>query len=143
MNYSINNSVPFSAINWNTLEGRPQVQNLGKETRFCEEKDWYADEKCCMDYYSIEHVRDVAYEYGNQNSPEVKFLDQYPCINGLEIDRIAYDIEALPSNKKPSEENSWPSLDCITKPILDGLKAILPKSLMDAMKPYSCEVLRG
>ena len=138
MNYSINNSISFSSINWNTLEGRPQVENLGKETRRCEEKDWYADEKCCMDYYSIEHVRDVAYEYGHGDTPEVKFLDKYPCLNGLELDRFVDQIEAMPSDYQP-KDYSWPGIGCVTKSIFSGLSTMLPESVLKTIRPYLCK----
>jgi hypothetical protein len=95
MSYSISASTSFSSINWNNFENRPPIN---PSMTFCEEKDWYEDVKCCMDSYSIEHVRDVAHEHGLGDTPEVRFLDRYPCVNGLELDYFVDEIEAMPSN---------------------------------------------
>jgi hypothetical protein len=136
MSYSISPSTPFSSINWDSFENRPQV---GGDMPICEEKNWYEDSKCCMDYYSIEHVRDVANDYGLADTPEVKFLDAYPCINGPEIDFFADEIESMEPKIIPEpEEEHWPSFDCIPKKIFDGLIKTLPKQLIDSIKPYVC-----
>ncbi len=135
MNYSINNSIPFSAINWNSFENRPQ---MGKGMPICKENDWYEDKKCCMDGYSIEHVLDVAHEYGHGDTPEVKFLDEYPCLNGLELDRFVDQIETMPSDYKP-KDYSWPAIGCVTKSIFSGLSIMLPENLMTSIKPYLCK----
>ena len=106
---------------------------------FCREEDWYEDKKCCMDGYSIEHVRDVAYEYGNENTPVVKFLNQYPCINGIELDYFVDEIERMPSDiEKESPKPQFPSFECLSQTVFDGLKKVLPKPLLDSIEPYLC-----
>ena len=107
MPLSISSSTNFSNINWDDLENRPVIN---KSMTFCEEKDWYNDAKCCMDSYSIEHVLDVAHTYDLRELPEVKFLEEYPCLNGLELDSLADKIAAyIPDSNFVSQEDSWPS----------------------------------
>jgi hypothetical protein len=136
MSFSISASTPFSSINWDNFENRPPIS---KSMPFCKEEDWYEDKKCCMDGYSIEHVRDVAYEYGNQNTPEVKFLDQYPCINGIELDYFVDEIERMPSDvETKSPKPQFPSFECLSQTVFEGLKNVLPKPLLDSIEPYLC-----
>ena len=136
MSYSISSTVPFSAINWETLENRPPI---GESMKFCEEKDWYEDVKCCMDGYSIEHVLDVAYENGNENTPEVKFLDAYPCLNGLELDHFVDEIERMPSTGDKEELTpQFPTFECLSRAVFEGLQKVLPKPLLDSIEPYLC-----
>jgi hypothetical protein len=136
MSYSIFNSVPFSSINWDSFENRPSTKG---SMPICQEKDWYEDSKCCMDVYSIEHVRDVAYDYGHENTPEVKFLDQYPCVNGLELDYFVNRIEAMPSKVAQEEQKpQFPSFECLSQAVFEGLKKVLPKPLLDSIQPYLC-----
>lgn len=66
---------------------------------FCKEDSWdSANAKCCLDGYSIEHVLDET--GGSQKSGlERKFLDQYPCVNGVELESLADKIQGdKPSN---------------------------------------------
>lgn len=94
-----------------------------------------------MDGYSMEHVREVAYDYGLDDTPEVKFLDQYPCLNGPELDRFVDEIESMEPKTTPQEEEleKWPTFECLTKPIFEGLKKVLPQPLLDNIKPYLCK----
>ncbi len=134
--FSVSASTPFSSISWNNFENRPPINS---SMTFCEEKDWYEDVKCCMDGYSIEHLRDVAYEYGHENTPEVRFLDQYPCLNGLEIDYFVDKIERMPSNvRKEESEPTFPTFQCLSEALFEGLKKVLPKPLLDSIAPYLC-----
>jgi hypothetical protein len=136
MSFSVSSTTPFSAINWDNFENRPPVK---QGMPICEEKDWYEDSKCCMDGYSIEHVLDVANDYGLSDTPEVKFLDEYPCVNGLELDHFVDEIEGMEPKSTPEPEvPTWPSLECITKPIFEGLTRILPKPLIESIKGYVC-----
>jgi len=136
MSFSISNSVPFSNINWDSFENRPTIN---KSMLFCTEKNWYDDVKCCMDGYSIEHIRDVAYEHGLEDTPEVRFLDQYPCINGLESDYFVDRIESMPSKKLPEPtESQFPNFECLSKAVFDGLSRVLPTPLLESIRPYLC-----
>ena len=105
MNYSINNSVTFSAINWNSFEGRPQIN---EPMTFCKEDSWdSANAKCCMDGYSIEHVLDET--RGSQKSSlERKFLDQYPCVNGVELESLADKIQGDKPSNPPKTSSPIP-----------------------------------
>ena len=136
MSLSVSASTPFNAINWDNFENRPPIN--GSMT-FCEEKDWYEDQaKCCMDYYSIEHVLDVAHEYELGEAPEVKFLEQYPCLNGLELDYFVDEIESMPSNVHNEKPEAPPTFTCVTQLVFDSLKGILPNPILDSIKPYLC-----
>lgn len=79
---TVNNST-FANINWDTFKGRPTID---PSMKFCSEKKWHTDTKCCMSGYTIEHVLDMAYDHGKADSPEVTFLEGYPCLNGRELD---------------------------------------------------------
>ena len=82
MNYSISNSTPFSAINWNNYENRPVIN---ERSRFCSDSQQDNPRaKCCMDGYSIEAVLDEIAQ-----SPERDFLSGYPCVNGMELSGLA------------------------------------------------------
>ncbi len=120
MSPSISTSVKFADINWDTLENRPTIN---ESMTFCEEKDWYADVKCCMDGYSIEHVLDVAHENNLWDMPEVKFLDQYPCINGLELDSLADEIAGrIPD---PTPEPTPQPRQCLPVALFEQLKKLV------------------
>lgn len=138
MSFSISNSVPFSGINWDSLENRPPMKS---GMLVCKEKDWYEDKKCCMDGYSIEHVLEVANDYGLGDTPEVQFLNEYPCVNGLELDYFVDQIERMEPKTTPEEEElkKWPTFECLTKPIFEGLKKVLPQPLLDKIEPYLCK----
>ena len=83
---------------------------------------------------------EVAEEYGVSNSEEAKFLEKFPCVNGIEIDFFADMIDRLiPQSKEPVEEEiESPTFECITRPIFDGLKKILPRPILDKIEPYLC-----
>ena len=96
MKFSINDSVPFSKIDWSTLENRPYIDRQ----HHCTEKNWYDNVPCCMDGYTVEHVNDLAQENGLQDTSEAKFLNQYPCVNGVESD---YFYEKFTGQKAPTK----------------------------------------
>ena len=123
MSFSISPSTPFTSINWDTFENRPVIN---KSMKFCEEKDWYADTKCCMDGYSIEHVLDVAHENNLWNAPEVQFLDEYPCVNGLELDSLADKIAGMIPDTEP-EPTPTPTApkQCLPIIIFEQLKKLV------------------
>ena len=103
MSYSINNSIPFSAINWNSFENRPQIN---EPMTFCREDSWNsAKAKCCIDGYSIEHVLDET----KGSSSERKFLEQYPCINGVELETLADKIQGNGSSTQPKNSTPIPA----------------------------------
>lgn len=133
MSYSISNKTTFAEIDWNTFENRPPIKRTMPQ---CKEKDWYADVKCCMDGYTIEHVRDMAYDNGYVDTPETQFLDEYPCLNGVELDYFVDIVTAPQSNIGTESESS--TLACVSNTIFQSLEKILPKSLIDAIKPYLC-----
>ena len=89
---------------------------------------------------SINNLLEVAYEYGHENTPEVKFLEQYPCLNGLETDIFADIIDAMPSTvqKDDTPEKPFPVFNCLQVVVFEGLKNVLPKPLQDAIRPYLC-----
>jgi hypothetical protein len=136
MSFSISRSTGFSEINWSSFENRPQINS---SMQFCREKDWYEDAKCCMDGYSIEHILDAAYEHGNENTPEVKFLDQYPCLNGVELDHFANAIDRMPSKVDKTPTSEFPTFECISETIFEGLKKVLPQTILEFIEPYLCK----
>jgi len=127
MDYSISNSTSFSAINWNSYENRPVIN---ERSRFC--SDAQQDKpraKCCMDGYSIEAVLDEIAE-----SPERNFLLESPCVNGVELMEIADRAgfvddsgEAVPA--KPHAPQS--SCDPKTIQAIQHLLELLPVKLGD------------
>lgn len=66
---------------------------------------------CCCDGYSIEAVLDVAYEEGLNNNPEVKRLEQYPCLTCSELDSIADQLSSLIPEKSDAELEAERSKD--------------------------------
>ena len=135
MTFSVSDTASFKDIQWNNFENRPQIN---KSMPFCKEADWYDDVKCCMDGYSIEHLIDAAYEHGNENTPEVQFLEQYPCLNGLELDFFADEIEGMASKTEQKPKPSIPVMECVSKNIFEGLKKVLPEPLLESIKSYLC-----
>jgi hypothetical protein len=104
MTYSISDSKPFKEIEWESLKDRPSITTA---MPFCEEKQWYKPAKCCMDGYTIEHILDGAYAGKNTKSPEFKFLKEYPCINGVELDSLIEKIEEKGSQSKLASQASY------------------------------------
>lgn len=104
MTYSINNSVSFSAIDWDSLENRPQINDT---MTFCDENNWDdPDAKCCMDGYSIEGA--IHEGKFSKSSPEGNFLNQYPCVNGMELEMLA-ESTSRPTSKNPIPAPSTPT----------------------------------
>ena len=72
-----------------------------------------------MDGYTIEHVRDMARDFGYESTSEARLLDAYPCINGVELDwfvrKFAGDNSRLRNKAAPT---AWP---CILHEILQFL----------------------
>jgi hypothetical protein len=97
MSFSVSSSASFSSINWTTFEGRPEIKD---SMPFCKEKDWDQDKKCCMDGYSIEHALEMIPKLGMKSS-EARFLEQYPCVNGLELESL---VEGASEPKNSSTE---------------------------------------
>ena len=99
MSYSISSTTPFSAINWDTIENRPSIN---ESMQFCGFEDRYKYTKCCMETDSIEGVLYVAHKYDASEVDEVKFLEEYPCVNWAELDSLADKIdEVLPETPPP------------------------------------------
>jgi hypothetical protein len=105
MTYSINNSVPFSAINWDSFENRPRIN---EPMIFCNESNWEKDVKCCMDGYSIDHTLNEAEKKSIGKNQEISFLEQYPCVNGPELTELAFRSSdtTIPSQDKPCDIGS-------------------------------------
>ena len=93
MPFSISSDTAFKDINWNNLENRPSIDD---SMIFCKDSDWHKSAKCCMDGYTIEHVLDISHEQSSHSSPAAKFLEEYPCLNGLELDRIVEELSNAP-----------------------------------------------
>lgn len=141
MNYSISNSTPFSAINWNNYENRPVIN---ERSRFCSDSQQDNPRaKCCMDGYSIEAVLDEIAQ-----SPERDFLSGYPCVNGMELSGLADRAgfvdefnEAVPAKTQP------PQYSCDPKTIqaLQRLVEALPVKLGDVTSalPDLCKAAVG
>jgi hypothetical protein len=84
MSFSVSSSKPFSSIDWSSFENRPEIKDT---MPFCTEKNWYKDSKCCADGYSIEHALETIPEK-KIKTPEARFLEKYPCVNGLELESL-------------------------------------------------------
>lgn len=93
MSFSVSSSAPFSSINWKNFENRPEIKD---SMPFCTENNWNKKAKCCSDGYSIEHALDMIPEE-KMSTPEAKFLEKYPCVNGIELESLVNKI---------SEENT-------------------------------------
>ena len=136
MTFSISASTPFSKIDWSTFENRPPIN---ESMPFCENNDGYKNTKCCVDEYSIEHVLEVAHRNNLADMPEVKFIDQYPCLNMQEIDSLADKIdEMIPEIDEHNQTPQFPRSECVTQSIFDGLKRALPTALLESIRPYLC-----
>ena len=136
MTFSISASTTFSKIDWNNFENRPPINDL---MPFCESKDRGKNTKCCVDEYSIEHVLEVARKNNLEDMPEVKFIDQYPCLNMQEIDSVADKIdEMIPEIEESNKTPQLPKSECVTQSIFDGLKQALPQKLLESIRPYLC-----
>lgn len=136
MTFSISASTPFSKIDWSNFENRPPIN---ESMIFCEERDRYKSTTCCVDEYSIEHALEVAHENNLGNEPVVKFLDEYPCLNMLELDSIADKIdEMIPEIEGSKPAPPFPIFECVTQSIFDGLKRALPPALLESIRPYLC-----
>ena len=72
----------YENVDWNALKNRPPID----PNNFCTEQNWFEDSPCCMSGYEIEHVLHIAHDNGFGDSPEVEFLNKYPCLNGVELD---------------------------------------------------------
>jgi len=120
MSFSISPSTPFTSINWDTFENRPPINDSMK---FCDEKDYYKETKCCMDGYSVEHVVEVAHQNGLWDAPEVKFLEKYPCVNGTELDSLADQIDGMIPEPTPSPTPTEPK-KCLLIELFDQLKKL-------------------
>jgi len=112
MSFSISTSTPFSAINWDNFENRPPIN---ESMKFCGSADRYKDTKCCMETDSIEGVLYVAHKNDLRNADEVKFLEEYPCVNWVELDSLADKIdEQLPeTTPTPVPTSPQPPRQCI------------------------------
>lgn len=72
----------FDRIDWTNLRSRPPID----AARICKESEWWEPAKCCMSGYSVEHVLDTGRDNGFEGSAEMRFLQSYPCLNGVELD---------------------------------------------------------
>lgn len=89
---------------------------------FCTETEWNGERKCCMDGYAIEHVRDMAYDNGARDTVEARFLDQYPCVNGAELDQF---VEKFTGEKVAAQVERSATNDTIWGSVSRSLNAIL------------------
>jgi hypothetical protein len=89
MSLSVSPSTPFASIDWTTFENRPEINS---SMPFCTEKNWVQNYKCCMDGYSIEHAIEGTLGR-SKRKPGTRFLEQYPCVNGPELESL---VEGIP-----------------------------------------------
>ena len=103
MPFSISPSATFATINWDNFEDRPRIN---EPMTFCKEDNWNKDVKCCMDEYSIEHVLNRVRAGTAGQTPEIAFLEQYPCINGPELEELAFKGQepAIPPSPKTLDQ---------------------------------------
>ncbi len=102
MSFTISSSTPFSSINWNDFENRPPID---ASMMFCEDGNRSSESKCCMETDAIDSVRRVAHKNNLWEEEEVKFLEEYPCINWAELDSIADKIdEMIPTPESAIQE---------------------------------------
>ena len=128
MNLSISATTTFPNINWDTLENRPVID---ESMPFCRDFNWEYDIPCCVDGIVISDTLQMAYEGGKEDTPEAKFLNEYPCINSLEYERVANDLIPPASQDWKAEEEKPCLLVQISQTITQGLKAIIPKWLLN------------
>ena len=102
MPFSISPSTTFASINWDNFENRPRIN---EPMTFCNEDNWNKDVKCCMDGYSIEHVVNRARKNSTEQTPEITFLEQYPCINGTELEELAYKGRGSATPPSPNTQD--------------------------------------
>lgn len=82
MSVSFSGVRSFQDIDWASLKDRPPID----KEHFCTEENWSIPTPCCMDGYAIEHVIDIGHLNGHGESAALKFLNTYPCLNGVELD---------------------------------------------------------
>lgn len=75
-------SSTFDQIDWKSFKNRPNID----PSNICREDQWWEQVPCCMSGYSIEHVIDTGRDSGFASSAEMRFLESYPCLNGVELD---------------------------------------------------------
>jgi hypothetical protein len=89
---------------------------------FCEADNRSSDAKCCMETDAIDSVRRVAHKNSLWEAEEVKFLEEYPCINLAELDSLADKIdEMIPTTEIVPQETKQTSLGAL----VDRLKKFL------------------
>ncbi len=103
MSFSVSDSTTFANIDWSTLKNRPIIDG----EQFCTEKNWFDDVPCCMSRFSIEYVTDTAYDNGFGDSPEVEFLKQSPCLNGVELDVFLEKFSSKTIEPSLSQSPNW------------------------------------
>jgi len=114
MPFSVSSTTTFATIDWNTLENRPPIDTA----QFCTKQYWFDNVPCCMDGYTVEHVLELAEQNGYESTPEARFLNKYPCINGVEID---YFYEKFTGQKAPQKPQDC---DGFLSGVLRGLRAL-------------------
>lgn len=131
MAYSISTLTRFTEIDWNNFNNRPAIDS---SMPFCNEKDWYRDRRCCMDGYTIEHVRDMAYDNRHQNTAEARFLDEYPCVNGVELDQLIDKMAGSQTTDRKKTQSA--SFKSASQSFFIKLINELPNSLLKRFKNY-------
>lgn len=132
MSFSISPSTKFADIAWSNFENRPYVSG-----HFCTEKNWYDDVPCCMSGYTIEYINDLAQANGLQGTPEAEFLNEYPCVNGVETNYFYEKFTGLKAPQKQDVDNFYVRLmgcdapskpdrnSCFLSRVLTGIKELL------------------
>ena len=122
MSFSVSSTTSFSGIKWQTFENRPPIN---ESMKFCGSADRYKDTKCCMEADSIEGVLYVAHKNDLREADEVRFLEEYPCVNWVELDSLADKVdEMLPeAAATPVPTIPLPPRQCIPMSIYEQLKA--------------------
>ncbi len=75
-----------------------------------------------MSGYSIEYVLDLAWDHGNIDTPEAKFMDEFPCINGIEIEYFTDEV----TRKKSDFER-------ISQTVFQLLRKVIPEPLLNCV----------
>lgn len=128
MTFSISSSTTFEQINWDNFENRPVID---ESMPFCRDFNWVYDIPCCVDGIVISDTLQMAYKGGKENTPEAKFLNEYPCINSLEYERVANDLMPPASQDWMSQEQKPCWLEQISRTITKGIEGIIPKWLLN------------
>ncbi len=126
MSFSISSTTSFANINWDNFENRPPIN---ESMPFCDDKGHYSDTKCCMDDYALENVVRVAHNHDLWEVPEVKFLEESPCVNLAELDSLADQIDEMIPDTEPEPQTGHTPTET---------KQCLPIALFEQLKKLVC-----